>query len=145
MEIWDCEFGTVVGGDGGIGSGYNSPVMNADQIAALDDFWVREFAYYLSEHKNPQNRLTHMFGIPILIGSAIVGLLSSSWTLVIGGQLVGWALQLLGHRIEGNRPALLQRKISFVMGPLMVIVELAECLGLKFGFADRARLAVGIS
>jgi len=118
--------------------------MNAERIAGIDDFWVREFAYYLNEHRNPLNRLTHLFGIPILIVTGVVGLLSARWSLLIGGQIVGWALQLLGHRLEGNRPALLERKISFVMGPLMVLVELAERLGLRFGFADRARVAVGI-
>jgi hypothetical protein len=30
------------------------------------------------------------------------------------------------------------------MGPLMVLVELAELLGLHFGFAARARRVVGV-
>jgi uncharacterized membrane protein YGL010W len=60
------------------------------------------------------------------------------------GQLVGWAIQIAGHRIEGNRPALLKRPISFLMGPLMVLVEFAEHFGLRFGFARRAREAVGL-
>ena len=118
--------------------------MSAERIAAIDDFWVREFAFYLNEHRNRLNRLTHLFGIPILLVTGLVGLFSANWSLLIGGQVVGWALQLLGHRIEGNRPALLERKISFVMGPMMVLVELAEHLGIRFGFAARARVAVGI-
>lgn len=118
--------------------------MSVERIAAIDDFWVREFAFYLNEHRNPLNRLTHLFGIPILLVTGLVGLFSANWSLLIGGQIFGWALQLLGHRIEGNRPALLERKISFVMGPLMVLVELLEHLGVRFRFAARARAAVGV-
>jgi uncharacterized membrane protein YGL010W len=118
--------------------------MSVERIAEIDDFWVREFAFYLNEHRDRLNRLTHLFGIPILLVTGLVGLFSANWSLLVGGQVVGWALQLLGHRIEGNRPALLERKISFVMGPMMVLVELAEHLGLRFAFADRARVAVGI-
>ncbi len=123
---------------------YNPAVMSVERIAAIDDFWVREFAYYLNEHRNPLNRLTHLFGIPILLVTGLVGLFTANWSLLLGGQVFGWALQILGHRIEGNRPALLERKISFIMGPLMVLVELAEHLGLRFGFAARARSAVGV-
>lgn len=113
-------------------------------IDALSDFWTREFAYYLHEHRSPLNRLTHMVGVPLLLATAVVGLWRQDWTMVVVGQLVGWAFQIAGHRIEGNRPALLKRPISFLMGPLMVLVEFAERLGLHFRFARRAREAVGL-
>jgi hypothetical protein len=113
-------------------------------LAALSHFWTREFAYYLHEHRNPLNRLTHMVGVPIIVITAVLGLAWQSWPLFIGGEIVGWAFQIAGHRIEGNRPALLKRPISFLMGPLMVLVEAAEHLGLHFGFARRAREAVGL-
>jgi hypothetical protein len=86
-------------------------------IAALSDFWTREFAFYLHEHRNPLNRLTHMFGVPLLIVTGVLGLWWNNWALLVGGQVVGWAIQIAGHRIEGNRPALLKRPISFLMGP----------------------------
>lgn len=118
--------------------------MDAERIAAVDEFWTREFAFYLSEHRSPLNRLTHMIGIPILVITGILGLWSMDPWLLVGGQLVGWAIQIVGHRIEGNRPALLRRKISFLMGPLMVLVELAELVGVRFAFAERARRIVGV-
>lgn len=113
-------------------------------IEALSGFWTREFAYYLHEHRHPLNRVTHMFGVPLLLVTGVIGLWQQNWPLFIGGQVVGWAFQLAGHRIEGNRPALLKRPISFVMGPLMVLVEFAERLGLHFAFARRAREALGL-
>ena len=119
-------------------------MSNAERIAAIEDFWTREFAYYLDEHRSPLNRLTHMIGIPILVVTGALGLWTLDWRVLVGGQVVGWAFQILGHRLEGNRPALLQRKISLVMGPLMVLVELAERVGLRFRFAERARAVVGL-
>jgi hypothetical protein len=113
-------------------------------LDALSGFWTREFAYYLHEHRNPLNRLTHMVGVPLLLVTAAVGLAQHNWALLIFGQVIGWAFQIAGHRIEGNRPALLKRPISFVMGPQMLLVEFAERLGLHFGFARRAREAVGV-
>lgn len=118
--------------------------MDAERIAAVDDFWTREFAFYLNEHRHPINRLTHMIGIPILVITGILGLWSMSPWLFVGGQAIGWAIQIVGHRIEGNKPALLRRKISFLMGPLMVLVELAEQTGVRFAFAERARRLVGL-
>lgn len=128
----------------GRGCGRTTRVSTLDRIAGIDDFWTREFAYYLNEHRHPLNRLTHMFGVPLLIVSAALALRTASWTLFVGGWTVGWAIQILGHRIEGNRPALLKRPISWLMGPLMVLVELLELLGLHFAFAARARRTVGL-
>ncbi len=120
------------------------PMTTPAHLAALSGFWTREFALYLHEHRHPLNRLTHMFGVPLLLVTALVGLWRGDWTMVVVGQIVGWAIQIAGHRIEGNRPALLKRPISFLMGPLMVLIECAEAIGLHFGFARRAREAVGV-
>jgi len=116
-----------------------------DRIGQIENFWEREFAFYLNEHRNPLNRASHMVGIPVLLGTAVAGLATLNLPLIVGGQAVGWAIQLIGHRIEGNRPALLKRKISFLMGPLMVLVELLELLGMHFKFAQRARLTLGLA
>jgi uncharacterized membrane protein YGL010W len=104
--------------------------------------WQREFAHYLAEHRHPANKATHFVGIPLLIGTAVAGLVLLDWRLFLGGQVVGWAIQVLGHRIEGNRPVLLRRPSAFLMGPLMVLVELAGLLGARPAFAERARASV---
>lgn len=112
------------------------------RIRQLPGFWTRQFAFYLQEHRHPLNRTTHMVGIPLLIITGVWGLLALDWRIFLGGQVVGWVIQVIGHRIEGNRPALLKNPISFLMGPLMVLVEIAELTGLRFGFAQRARAVV---
>ena len=109
------------------------------------DFWEREYAQYLREHRHPLNRLSHLVGIPTLIVTGVLGLaLRSVWLFVIG-QAVGWFFQLLGHRIEGNRPAFLKRPVSVLVGPLMVSIELAGLAGVHFGWADRVRERVNNS
>ena len=107
-----------------------------------DSYWEREFTLYLAEHRHPANKATHFVGIPLLIATAVGALVLLDWRLFLGGQVLGWAIQLVGHRIEGNRPVLLERPSAFLMGPLMVLVELGELLGLRFGFARRAREAL---
>jgi len=112
------------------------------EIAAIPHFWTRQYAYYLNEHRNPLNRLTHLVGIPILLATLFYGLYKKNWKIIAGGQAVGWAIQLVGHRIEGNRPALLKNPTAFLMGPLMVLVEVLELLGFTFAFAQEARAVV---
>jgi hypothetical protein len=109
------------------------------RIEALDNFWTRQFAFYLNEHRDPTNRLTHMFGIPLLIATGIAGIVMMDWRMFVGGQLLGWAIQIAGHKIEGNQPALLKNPTAFAMGPLMVLVEITELAGIHFGFAKEAR------
>jgi uncharacterized membrane protein YGL010W len=108
-------------------------------------FLTDEFAHYLQEHQHPWNRATHMVGIPIIVLTPLIALALLDWRWLVGGQVVGWAFQLLGHRFEGNRPALVKRPISVLMGPLMVGVEYLELVGFRFAFAKAAREQVGLS
>ena len=117
-------------------------MSDVERLRAIDDFWTRQFAFYLREHQHPLNRATHFVGIPLLIGTAVVGLATWNPWLIVGGQVVGWAIQILGHRIEGNKPALLKRPISLLMGPIMVLVEMVEAIGIHPAFARRAREAL---
>ena len=45
--------------------------------------------------------------------------------------VLGWALQLLGHRLEGNRPALLTNLAQILVAPLVLTAELGFALGLR--------------
>jgi uncharacterized membrane protein YGL010W len=126
-----------------VGMAEDAQLSDIARIEQSEQFLVRQFAFYLNEHQHPGNRLTHMFGIPLLVVTLVWAIVAMSWKIFVVGQVVGWALQLIGHRIEGNRPALLKRPISFAMGPLMVLVELGEYLGIHPKFANEARALVG--
>jgi uncharacterized membrane protein YGL010W len=45
--------------------------------------------------------------------------------------VLGWTLQLAGHRLEGNRPALLTNLAQIFVAPLYLIAELGFALGLR--------------
>lgn len=113
-----------------------------DTTLAQHDFLTRQFVLYLREHRHPLNRATHLVGVPLLLATFFAGLLLPSVALLVGGQIVGWSIQLVGHRIEGNRPAVLKNLWSMPMGILMVLVELLALAGLRFRFAETARAAV---
>ena len=66
-------------------------------------------------------------------------LIARNLYVFVGGQVVGWAIQLVGHRIEGNRPVLFERPTAFLMGPLMVLVEMLDLVGIRFPFVRAAR------
>jgi uncharacterized membrane protein YGL010W len=54
-------------------------------------------------------------------------------TSAIGTFIIGWALQLLGHRLEGNRPALVDNIRQILVAPIYLMAELAFTLGLRRG------------
>ena len=141
---------------------------------------------YAAYHRHPLNRMTHYFGIPLIVFSLLLilsipgfyvgqinisaadiiitvviiwylfldtrlGLLSALFILpvlllaalatsALSGSLVngvfaftfiaGWVLQLLGHRIEKRRPALVDNFMQVFSAPLFLVSELV----FRFGF-----------
>lgn len=45
--------------------------------------------------------------------------------------IAGWCLQLLGHRLEGNKPALVDNLRQIFIAPIYLMAELAFALGLR--------------
>ncbi|MBB5329751.1 Mpo1-like protein [Tunturiibacter gelidoferens] len=74
--------------------------------------WESWIAEYSESHQHPLNRLTHTFGIPIIIVSLPLLLATIVWhrLLWIGVGLFcfGWLLQFVGHAIEGKPPEFLK-------------------------------------
>jgi uncharacterized membrane protein YGL010W len=70
--------------------------------------WESWIAEYSQSHQHPLNRLTHTFGIPLIILSLPVTLLGILWhrLLWVGLTLfvVGWLLQFVGHAFERKPP-----------------------------------------
>jgi uncharacterized membrane protein YGL010W len=48
----------------------------------------------------------------------------------------GWALQLMGHRHEGNRPAFLHNLSHLLYAPALLAAELLFAVGLKQGLRE---------
>ena len=84
--------------------------------------WESWIAEYSESHQHPLNRLTHTFGIPIILLSLPVLMAGMVWhrLLWVGAALFvgGWLLQFLGHVIEGNKPAFLTNPAHVFVAPL---------------------------
>ncbi|MCS6913742.1 MAG: DUF962 domain-containing protein [Myxococcales bacterium] len=85
---------------------------------------------YDREHSRLATRLTHYVGIPMIVVSIPLALVSP---LLAGGLFVGgWALQLTGHfLLERNAPSLLADPLYLLVGPLWVGIQLLQWLGLS--------------
>lgn len=79
---------------------------------------------YADEHTKPMTRLTHFFGIPMIVASLPLALVKPKLAakLFVGG----WALQAIGHAIEGNKPAFFGDPIYLAVGPIWVAREVGE-------------------
>jgi uncharacterized membrane protein YGL010W len=67
--------------------------------------WIEQ---YSSSHQNPVNRLCHTVGIPMILVSALMFVVSifvpRLWMLAAGLFVIGWIFQFVGHAFEGKRP-----------------------------------------
>jgi uncharacterized membrane protein YGL010W len=70
--------------------------------------WEDWIARYGHSHAHPVNRFCHTIGIPLIVISLplfLVLLLEPTlWWLPVTLFVVGWALQFLGHAVEGKPP-----------------------------------------
>ena len=83
---------------------------------------------YKAKHQHPLNKLTHSIGIPMIGLSLPLFIFNWRWALLLFG--VGWALQFLGHLIEGNRPAFFKNPMYLLVGPWWLVRRAATAVGL---------------
>jgi uncharacterized membrane protein YGL010W len=89
--------------------------------------YMREYA---AHHTQPGTKLTHMFGIPMILASlplAPVALPASA-----GLFLGGWTLQFIGHYVfEKNDPQFFGDPFNLIVGVIWAAVEWARLLGIE--------------
>jgi uncharacterized membrane protein YGL010W len=83
---------------------------------------------YKAKHQHPVNKLTHSVGIPMIVVS--LPLFFVSWRWALGLFISGWILQLVGHAIEGNRPAFFKNPLYLIVGPWWLIRRAVAAVGL---------------
>lgn len=70
--------------------------------------WPDWIAEYQKGHQNRWNQLTHTFGIPMIWIGIFLGIFSlfgaGLWAPAFWLFVLGWALQFIGHAIEGQKP-----------------------------------------
>ncbi len=76
-----------------------------------DRSWEEWIAQYGRSHRHPINRTCHTIGIPLIVVSLplflVTPVLPGGWRLPLALFLGGWALQFIGHAAEGKRPEFL--------------------------------------
>ena len=69
------------------------------------DEWIEEYSH---AHEHPVNRITHTFGIPMIVLSILLIIPSlfipRLWIGALTLFVVGWILQFIGHYYEGKPP-----------------------------------------
>jgi len=101
-----------------------STIANRQSNAVSNDF----FSNYKAKHQHPLNRLTHSFGIPMIVISLPIFFLNWRWALTI--FIAGWILQFVGHAIEGNQPAFFRNPVYLLVGPFWLVRRAAYALKL---------------
>lgn len=57
---------------------------------------------------------------------------TGTWlALGLGGFVVGWIIQFIGHYFEGRKPAFVDDLVGLLIGPLFVVAEVLLMLGLR--------------
>jgi uncharacterized membrane protein YGL010W len=71
--------------------------------------WV---AQYSISHQHPVNRACHILGIPVILLSILLFLVSifshRLWPYALGLFIMGWIFQFIGHAFEGKPPEFFQ-------------------------------------
>lgn len=98
-------------------------------------------------------RLDFIFGVTMAVAlflacaaaSEILARLGTGGGLAVAAALfvAGWALQFLGHRFEGIKPAFFDDARQLLVGPLFVCAELYFLLGARAALRERIEERVG--
>lgn len=101
--------------------------------------------YYLRQDRVLGTTLALAFFLMCAAASEIIARLSTGATFGVAGALftVGWALQFLGHKFEGMKPAFYDDLMQLVIGPLFVCAEAFFLLGAKPGLRRYIEERVG--
>ena len=91
---------------------------------------------YKAKHRHPLNRLTHAVGIPLIVVSLPLFLVSWRWALAL--FVAGWGLQFLGHAIEGNSPAFFRNPVYLIVGPMWLVRRALGAVGVGRGPRGKA-------
>lgn len=77
-------------------------------IRAVEHRYPKWLRTWLERHQSPVSFYLHLVGIPLAVGGALLAVYQlwqwrwDVWWRPVGLILVGYALQIIGHMIEGN-------------------------------------------
>jgi len=88
----------------------SSPLYHPPMLGnRTNEQWISQYA---SSHQHPVNRACHTLGIPTIVLSVVLSLVSvfvhRLWPYALALFLLGWILQFIGHAFEGKPPEFFQ-------------------------------------
>lgn len=88
--------------------------------------------------------MTALFGLALWFGTWAAGLATSVWLSIgLGGFLVGWIFQFVGHYFEGRKPAFVDDLMGLAIGPLFVVAEVLFKIGAFLGVKEQIEQRAG--
>ncbi len=88
-------------------------------------------AYYLRLSRGLGVVMALLLGLCLWLGAWAAALSTPAWLLLgVGGFVVGWVFQFVGHFWEGRKPAFVDDVMGLIIGPLFVVAEALFGFGL---------------
>lgn len=85
-----------------------------------------------------------LMALALMLGAWAAAQSTATWlTLGVGGFIVGWVLQFIGHIYEGRKPAFVDDIVGLLIGPLFVLAEALFAFGIKRELQERIEAVVG--
>jgi uncharacterized membrane protein YGL010W len=92
--------------------------------------WAAWISEYSKSHEHPANKFCHAVGIPLIALSLPLAVASlfvdGLWMVALGGFVVGWALQFIGHLFEGKPPEFFRDWRFLLVGPRWWIAKISR-------------------
>ena len=91
-------------------------------------------AYYLRLSRGLGLLMTALLALCVWFGAWTAQLSTAAWlALGVGGFVIGWVFQFVGHFWEGRKPAFVDDLMGLIIGPLFVVAEALFAVGLLQG------------
>lgn len=102
-----------------------------------ENFMVAAYAAYAAFGGGARKGLRYAAAL-ILVGTLLASLVLG-WRVLVGGQLLGWGLLLIGHGISSLPQLPLWKPAHLFVEPVLVIADMLGGAGVELGFVHRGR------
>lgn len=100
--------------------------------------------YYLRLDIRLGALMSVLLGLAVWFGAWAAQQATGSWLSIgIGGFVIGWIFQFVGHAWEGRKPAFVDDLVGLIIGPLFVVAEALFAFGLLTTLRERVESRAG--
>lgn len=110
------------------------PVIHFEAVALTPAMLISAAAglFYLGLDTRLGIIMTALLALVAWAGLAIAQWPSTWWLVAgLGSFIVGWLFQIVGHYLEGKKPAFIDDVSGLIIGPIFVVAEIGFLCGLR--------------